>query len=102
MELTTRRALSALDEFAAMTIRQVERRAAELPHWPRRRFIDWLMERGRDSGTDESEGDLWRRLAKRMRETRAAVVADLGQEVEEEWHPRLATEYYVRDRDKTH
>jgi hypothetical protein len=32
-----------------------------------------------------------------MRQKEATVAADLGAEVEEEWYPRLATEYHVRD-----
>lgn len=87
-----------IDEFRAMSFEDVETHAESRPRWPRRNFSDWLWERGRDWGPDESFGDFWRHLEKRMRRKGARRVGDLGDEVTEEWHPRLAAHYRERQR----
>lgn len=85
-----------LDEFAAMTLQEVEARAAELPSWRRRGVVSWLLGRERGWEMPEAEQELWRRVAERMRKHGASRIADLGDDEAFDWQARLATMRHLR------
>ena len=79
-----------------MSLQEVEDRATELSRWPRRGFMDWLMERGPEWGTDEAEGDLCAALG----EAHAAETRSARRRPWQGGHgglaPRLVTMYELR------
>lgn len=78
-----------------MTASAVQTRISQLPAARRRGFVDWLLGRV-DTGSPEYEREYWLRLARRMDECGTQCVGGLGDEVTEEWLPRLRTIHHIR------